>query len=38
MVAMEAPASLESDEIRDRKVDVLKSIRRIRQIKLTIML
>lgn len=29
MVAMEAPASLESDEIRDRKVDVLKSIRRI---------
>jgi glucose-6-phosphate 1-dehydrogenase len=31
MVAMEAPASLESDEIRDRKVDVLKSIRRIRR-------
>lgn len=29
MVAMEAPASLESGEIRDRKVDVLKSIRRI---------
>lgn len=29
MVAMEAPASLESDEIRDRKVDVLKAIRRI---------
>ncbi|RKE80438.1 glucose-6-phosphate 1-dehydrogenase [Epilithonimonas arachidiradicis] len=29
MVAMEAPLSLESDEIRDRKVDVLKSIRRI---------
>ncbi|MDV3873679.1 glucose-6-phosphate dehydrogenase [Elizabethkingia anophelis] len=29
MVAMEPPASLESGEIRDRKVDVLKSIRRI---------
>ncbi|PZU83237.1 MAG: glucose-6-phosphate dehydrogenase [Chryseobacterium sp.] len=29
MVSMEAPASLESSEIRDRKVDVLKSIRRI---------
>ncbi len=29
MVAMEAPESLESGEIRDRKVDVLKSIRRI---------
>lgn len=29
MVAMEVPASLESGEIRDRKVDVLKSIRRI---------
>lgn len=29
MVAMDAPKSLEADEIRDRKVDVLKSIRRI---------
>lgn len=29
MVAMEPPATLESGEIRDRKVDVLKSIRRI---------
>ncbi|WP_292010830.1 glucose-6-phosphate dehydrogenase [Chryseobacterium sp.] len=29
MVAMEPPASLESGEIRDRKVDVLKAIRRI---------
>ncbi|MBL1220649.1 glucose-6-phosphate dehydrogenase [Chryseobacterium sp. L7] len=29
MVAMEPPASVESGEIRDRKVDVLKSIRRI---------
>lgn len=29
MVAMEPPASLKSGEIRDRKVDVLKSIRRI---------
>ncbi|MFY1047190.1 glucose-6-phosphate dehydrogenase [Chryseobacterium sp. GP-SGM7] len=29
MVAMEPPVSLESGEIRDRKVDVLKSIRRI---------
>lgn len=29
MVAMEAPASLEADEIRNRKVDVLKAIRRI---------
>ncbi|KMQ64788.1 glucose-6-phosphate dehydrogenase [Chryseobacterium angstadtii] len=29
MVAMEPPASLESGEIRDRKVDVLKCIRRI---------
>lgn len=29
MVAMEPPASLEADEIRDRKVDVLKAIRRI---------
>jgi len=29
MVSMEAPASLESSEIRDKKVDVLKSIRRI---------
>jgi len=29
MVAMEPPASLESGEIRDSKVDVLKSIRRI---------
>lgn len=29
MVAMEQPASLDSGEIRDRKVDVLKSIRRI---------
>lgn len=29
MIAMEPPASLEADEIRDRKVDVLKTIRRI---------
>ncbi|MCQ9633949.1 glucose-6-phosphate dehydrogenase [Chryseobacterium sp. WG14] len=29
MVAIEPPASLQSGEIRDRKVDVLKSIRRI---------
>lgn len=29
MVAMEQPASLDSGEIRDRKVDVLRSIRRI---------
>ncbi len=29
MVAMEQPASLDAGEIRDRKVDVLKSIRRI---------
>ncbi|SMC99409.1 glucose-6-phosphate dehydrogenase [Chryseobacterium sp. YR221] len=29
MVAMEPPASIQSGEIRDRKVDVLKSIRRI---------
>lgn len=29
MVAMEPPVSLEAGEIRDRKVDVLKSIRRI---------
>lgn len=29
MVAMEPPVSMESGEIRDRKVDVLKSIRRI---------
>ncbi len=29
MVAMEPPASLEADEIRNRKVDVLKAIRRI---------
>ncbi|MCS3529093.1 glucose-6-phosphate dehydrogenase [Chryseobacterium sp. JUb7] len=29
MVAMEQPASLDSGEIRDRKVDVLKAIRRI---------
>ncbi|WP_312825661.1 glucose-6-phosphate dehydrogenase [Epilithonimonas sp.] len=29
MVSMEAPASLESSEIRDKKVEVLKSIRRI---------
>ena len=29
MVAMEAPTSLQSDEIRNRKADVLKAIRRI---------
>lgn len=29
MVAMEAPSSLQADEIRNRKADVLKSIRRI---------
>jgi len=29
MVAMEAPTSLEADEVRNRKADVLKSIRRI---------
>lgn len=29
MIAMEPPASLESGQIRDRKVDVLKAIRRI---------
>jgi len=29
MIAMEAPTSLNADEIRDRKADVLKSIRRI---------
>jgi glucose-6-phosphate 1-dehydrogenase len=29
MVAMEAPTSLQADEIRNRKADVLKSIRRI---------
>jgi len=29
MIAMEQPASLDAGEIRDRKVDVLKSIRRI---------
>ncbi|WP_312077902.1 glucose-6-phosphate dehydrogenase [Chryseobacterium sp.] len=29
MIAMEPPSSLEAGEIRDRKVDVLKSIRRI---------
>jgi glucose-6-phosphate 1-dehydrogenase len=29
MIAMEAPTSLHPDEIRDRKADVLKSIRRI---------
>lgn len=30
MVAMEAPTSLEADEIRNRKADVLKAIRRIK--------
>lgn len=30
MVAMEAPASFKSEEIRNRKVDVLRAIRRIR--------
>lgn len=30
MTAMEAPASLEADDIRNRKADVLKSIRRIK--------
>ncbi len=29
MIAMEAPAAFESSEIRDRKVDVLKSVRRM---------
>ncbi len=29
MVAMEAPTSLEADEVRNRKADVLKAIRRI---------
>jgi glucose-6-phosphate 1-dehydrogenase len=29
MVAMEAPTEFESTEIRDRKVEVLKSVRRI---------
>jgi glucose-6-phosphate 1-dehydrogenase len=29
MVAMEAPTSLQADEIRNRKADVLKAIRRI---------
>jgi glucose-6-phosphate 1-dehydrogenase len=29
MVAMETPTSLQADEIRNRKADVLKAIRRI---------